>query len=216
MKTFKIVVLTGWLGLAAAASSQAQAVVSAPILEGQGFVQSGLQATLKGLEAKANVLIDKGVVEQTLTKTYSLQNMLLHKEWYAGLLQISAAVRNYRRVAHIFERQTAMLKIYSDYISKFRVDPNITPSQLSAMTRSYAGIIGEGGGMLDDLKTIVNPIGAKMTDAERMDLIDALDEKVTHQYDLLVYFTRRNLAISQQQATSAADRATIKNLYGLN
>lgn len=188
MNTFKVVTLAGLLGLAAAVPSRAQ-VVSAPILEGQSFIQSALQSTLKGLEAKANVLIDKGVIEQGLTKTYSLQNMLLHKQWYEGLLQVSAAVRNYRRVAHIFERQTAMLKIYSDYISKFRVDPNITPSQLAAMTRSYAGLISEGGSMLDDLKTIVSPVGTKMTDAERMELIDALDEKVTHQYDLLVYFS---------------------------
>lgn len=178
-------------------------------------MQTGLQATMKGLEAKANVLIDKGVVEQTLTKTYSQQNMLLHKEWYEGLLRISQAVRSYRRVQHIFERQAAMIKIYSDYITRFTTDKHLSPQQRAAIVRAYAGLLEEGAGMLAELKVVVNPVGAKMTDAERLELIDALDERVTHHYDLLVYFTRRSLALSRQQAVRAADRRMVEKLYGL-
>jgi hypothetical protein len=54
-----------------------------------------------------------------------------------------------------------------------------------------------------------------MTDAERMELIDVLDDKVTHQYDLVSYFTRRNMAISQQQGQASKDAALLKQLYGL-
>lgn len=178
-------------------------------------MQTGLQATMKGLEAKANVLIDKGVVEQTLTKTYSKQNMLLHKEWYEGLLKISEAVRTYRRVQHIFERQAAMIKIYSDYITRFTTDDNLNPQQRAAIGKAYAGLLREGAGMLDELKVLVNPAGAKMTDAERLELIDALDERITRHYDLLVYFTRRSQALSRQQAVQLADRRLVEKLYGV-
>jgi hypothetical protein len=196
-------------------SAHAQAVVSAPILEGTNFIQTGLQATLKALNAHANDLANDGVVEQVLTKGFTEKNMLLAKNWYDGLLAISNTIKTYRRVQHIFERQTAIITIYSNYIGKFKADPNLDPAQVAGMVRGYTLLIQESGTYLDDLSAIVSPAKSKMTDAERMELIDVLDDKVTHQYDLVNYFTRRNMAISAQQGSAAREAATLKKLYGL-
>ena len=196
-------------------SAHAQAVVSAPILEGTNFIQTGLQATLKALNAHANDLANDGVVEQVLTKGFTEKNMLLAKDWYDGLLAISNTIKTYRRVQHIFERQTAIITIYSNYIGKFKADPNLEPAQVQGMVRGYTVLIQESAGYLDDLSAIVSPAKSKMTDAERMELIDVLDDKVTHQYDLVNYFPRRNMAISSQQASAARESATLKQLYGL-
>lgn len=196
-------------------SAHAQAVVSAPILEGTNFIQTGLQATLKALNTKANALANDGVVEQVLTKGFTEKNMLLAKDWYDGLLAISNTIKSYRRVQHIFERQTAIITIYSNYIGKFKTDPNLSAAQVAGMVRGYTLLIQESGTYLDDLSAIVSPAKSKMTDAERMELIDVLDDKVTHQYDLVNYFTRRNMAISAQQASAAQETATLKQLYGL-
>ena len=196
-------------------SAHAQAVVSAPILEGTNFIQTGLQATLKALNAHANDLANDGVVEQVLTKGFTEKNMLLAKDWYDGLLAISNTIKTYRRVQHIFERQTAIITIYSNYIGKFKADPNLSPAQVAGMVRGYTVLIQESASYLDDLSAIVSPAKSKMTDAERMELIDTLDDKVTHQYDLVNYFTRRNMAISSQQGSAARESATLKQLYGL-
>ena len=196
-------------------AAHAQAVVSAPILEGTNFIQTGLQATLKALNAHANDLANDGVVEQVLTKGFTEKNMLLAKDWYDGLLAISNTIKTYRRVQHIFERQTAIITIYSNYITQFKADPNLSPAQLAGIVRGYTVLIQESGSYLDDLSAIVSPAKSKMTDAERMELIDVLDDKVTHQYDLVNYFTRRNMAISTQQGQASKDAATLKKLYGL-
>jgi hypothetical protein len=196
-------------------SAHAQAVVSAPILEGTNFIQTGLQATLKALNSKANILANDGVVEQVLTKGFTEKNMLMAKDWYDGLLTISNTIKTYRRVQHIFERQTAIITIYSNYIGKFKADPNLDPAQVAGMVRGYTALIQESASYLDDLSAIVSPAKSKMTDAERMELIDVLDDKVTHQYDLVNYFTRRNMAISSQQGAAAREAATLKKLYGL-
>lgn len=196
-------------------AAQAQVVVSAPVLEGTNFIQTGLQATLKALNTTANKLVNNGVVEQVLTKGFTEKNMLLAKNWYDGLMQVSNTIRTYRRVQHIFERQTAIITIYSNYIGKFRADPNLTPAQVQGMVRGYTVLIQESASYLDDLTAIVSPLKSKMTDAERMELIDALDDKVTHQYDLVSYFTRRNMAISTQQSRAKKDMQLIKQLYGL-
>ena len=216
MKKTRIFLCVAALCLVGRAPAQAQAIVSAPILEGTNFIQTGLQATLKALSTKANTLVNEGVVEQVLTKGFTEKNMLLAKDWYEGLLQVSNTIKTYRRVRHIFERQTAIITIYSNYIGKFKADPNLTPAQVAGMVRGYTNLIQESASYLDDLAAIVSPLKSKMTDAERMELIDALDGKVTHQYELVSYFTRRNMAISMQQNKAQKDLQIIKQLYGLN
>jgi hypothetical protein len=215
MKKTRFTLCLAALCLLAKPSAHAQAVVSAPILEGTNFIQTGLQATLKALNSKANDLANDGVVEQVLTKGFTEKNMLLAKDWYDGLLAISNTIKTYRRVQHIFERQTAIITIYSNYIGRFKTDPNLNPNQVAGMVRGYTLLIQESASYLDDLSAIVSPAKSKMTDAERMELIDVLDDKVTHQYDLVNYFTRRNMAMSLQQGAAARDAATLKKLYGL-
>jgi len=215
MKKTRFTLCLAALCLFGAPVAHAQAVVSAPILEGTNFIQTGLQATLKALNTKANLLANDGVVEQVLTKGFTEKNMLLAKDWYDGLLAISNTIKTYRRVQHIFERQTAIITIYSNYVGQFKADPNLSPSQVAGIVRGYTLLIQESGSYLDDLSAIVSPAKSKMTDAERMELIDALDDKVTHQYDLVSYFTRRNMAISLQQGQAAKDASTLKQLYGL-
>ncbi|GAB2452499.1 transposase [Hymenobacter qilianensis] len=215
MKKTQILLCVAALCLLGTPAAHAQAVVSAPILEGTNFIQTGLQATLKALSTRANTLVNNGVVEQVLTKGFTEKNMLLAKQWYDGLLQVSQTVRTYRRVQHIFERQAAIITIYSNYIGRFKADPNLTPAQVAGMVRGYTTLIQESAGYLDELTAIVSPLQAKMTDAERLELIDALDDKVTHQYELVSYFTRRNLAISMQQGQAQQDRQILKQLYGL-
>ena len=215
MKKTQFTLCLAALCLFGAPAAHAQAVVSAPVLEGTNFIQTGLQATLKALNSKANILANDGVVEQVLTKGFTEKNMLLAKDWYDGLLAISNTIKTYRRVQHIFERQTAIITIYSNYIGKFKADPNLSPAQVAGVIRGYTLLIQESGTYLDDLSAIVSPAKSKMTDAERMELIDVLDDKVTHQYDLVNYFTRRNMAISTQQGQASKDAVTLKKLYGL-
>ena len=109
MKKTRFTLCLAALCLFAKPSAHAQAVVSAPVLEGTNFIQTGLQATLKALNTKANALANDGVVEQVLTKGFTEKNMLLAKDWYDGLLAISNTIKTYRRVQHIFERQTAII-----------------------------------------------------------------------------------------------------------
>lgn len=215
MKKTHVYLLAAALGLLSAVPAQAQAIVSAPVLEGTNFIQTGLQATLKALNATANKLVNNGVVEQVLTKGFTEKNLNLAKSWYDGLMQVSSTVKRYRRVQHIFERQAAIITIYSNYIGQFKADPNLSPAQVQGMVRGYTVLIQESASYLDDLTAIVSPLKSQMTDAERMELIDALDDKVTHQYDLVSYFTRRNLALSQQQSAAAREMQMIKQMYGL-
>jgi hypothetical protein len=209
MKTKIIILSTALLGLSAAKAA-AQLVVTAPVLEVQSGVQTGLQNTMKGLSSAANVLVKAGVKEQELTKVFSEKNLQLAKTWYDGLLQVSSAVRSYRRVRNIFQKQTQIISRYSSAIEVLRKSPYLTPIQLSSMTTVYGKMLLESSNTIADLQTIVSPAMLKMTDAERMKFIDQLDAKITDQSQLLNYFTNRNLMLVRTARENANDVQALK------
>lgn len=198
------------IGLTVSRAS-AQLVVTAPVLEVQGGVQTGLQSTMKVLSSAANKLVASGVKEQELTKMFSEKNMLMAKNWYDGLLSVSSAVRDYRRVRNIFSKQTQIISRYSSAIEVLRQSPYITPTQLSSMTTVYGKMLLESSNTIADLQTIVSPAMLKMTDAERMKFIDQLDVKITDQSQLLNYFTDRNLMMVRTAKENANDLNALKS-----
>jgi hypothetical protein len=192
----------------------AQLVVTAPVLEVQSGVQTGLQNTMKGLSSAANVLVKAGVKEQELTKVFSEKNLLLAKNWYDGLLQVNAAVRTYRRVQSVFEKQGRIIQTYSTAIETLRQSPYVRPEQLSGMTATYTKMLTESANTLSDLQTIVSPAMLKMTDAERMRFIDKLDVKISEQLGLINYYTQRNLAQMHLAEQKAQDTQALNALMG--
>lgn len=199
------------LGLAAPRAS-AQLVVTAPVLEVQGGVQTGLQNTMKVLSSAANKLVAAGVREQELTKVFSEKNLLMAKTWYDGLRSVSAAVRDYRRVRGIFSKQTQIIARYSSAIEVLRRSPYLAPAQLAAMTSVYGKMLLESSNTIADLQTVVSPAMLQMTDAERMKFIDRLDAKITDQSQLLNYFTDRNLMLVRTAREQANDLGALKSL----
>ncbi|MFD2719881.1 hypothetical protein ACFST9_14225 [Hymenobacter monticola] len=206
------------LGLAvlclSAGEASAQLVVTAPVLEVQSGVQTGLQNTMKGLSKAANVLVKAGVKEQELTKVFSEKNLQLAKTWYDGLLQVSSAVRNYRRVQSVFEKQGKIIQTYSTAIETLRQSRYVQPEQLSLMTATYTKMLTESANTLSDLQTIVSPAMLKMTDAERMRFIDKLDTKISDQLGLIQYYTERNFVQMHMAEQKAQDTQALNAFMG--
>ena len=195
-------------------NASAQLVVTAPALEVTSGIQTGLQNTMKGLSSAANVLVKAGVKEQELTKVFSEKNLQLAKTWYDGLLQVSSAVRTYRRVQSVFEKQGRIIQTYSTAIETLRQSPYIRPQQLADMTAIYTKMLTESATTLSDLQTIVSPAMLKMTDTERMRFIDKLDVKITDQLGLINYFTQRNLVQMHLAEQKAQDAQALNALMG--
>ncbi|QNE42160.1 MULTISPECIES: hypothetical protein [Hymenobacter] len=207
------------LGLAilsfSATQASAQLVVTAPVLEVQSGVQTGLQNTMKGLSKAANVLVKAGVKEQELTKVFSEKNLQLAKNWYDGLQQVSATVRTYRRVQSVFEKQGQIIQTYATAIETLRQSPYVQPEQLSTMTSVYSKMLTEGANTVSDLQTIVSPAMLKMTDAERMRFIDKLDAKISDQLSLINYYTQRNYVQMHLAEQKAQDTQALHALMGV-
>ncbi len=211
----KLLVIFASLVLVLLARPVAQAQFLIPIAESESRKQIGHQGFMGILRTTAKKLIGQGVDQQKLTAQLTDQNMNLHKEWYASLLSVSSAVRNYGRVAHIFENQGRIIAAYSANISLFVQNPSVAPSQLAVMRTGYIELIKESGTILDDLADVMRPSHANMTDAQRIKAINKIDERMTHQVQIVNYFTRRNTAIMALQAQETAEMKAIKALYGV-
>lgn len=204
----------GILGLLARPAN-AQFVISAPIAEGQATKQAGHQGFLTILKDLGNTVVKKGNDTQAIIKSLEDQTVQLHDEWYSSLLKINSVVANYQQVKSIWNYQNRTMSLYTQNIGQLRANPYLTPTQFQGMVKGYTTLLAENVGLLDDLTTILTPGAAKMTDAQRLKFINKISDKVTHQYQLVAYFTKRNQTIATQQTQAAQDAQTLKKLYGL-
>jgi hypothetical protein len=196
--SFKILAL-GLTLLAGPAYAQVPAVISAPISEKisrKQIVHQGVSTTLMGQgKVLANDMkVVSGKIKGIIDKTQQL-----HDEWYSSLLQVSAGVRNYRRVREIYTHQSEMISQFSTAIPELR-NQQLSPVQLNEATTIYQGLLTENIALLGELAGVMSAGRSKMTDPE--------------QHILMNYFTNNCRAVAQMQAQQVHDREFMTALMG--
>ncbi|SET97169.1 hypothetical protein [Hymenobacter actinosclerus] len=211
MKTSTTLLSLLTLGLALLASpSFAQLpIISAPIAEKSSrkqIVHQGVSATLlgQGKGLAADVKRVSGQIKGVIDKTQAL-----HEQWYSSLLQISAGVRNYRRVKEIYTHQGEMISQFASAIPDLRTR-QLTPTQLSEAASVYQALLQENVALLGELAGVLSSSKAKMTDPERIEFIDNIADRIAGQHELMDYFGNKCRAIAQLQAQQRQDRAAMQ------
>lgn len=188
-----------------AAPADAQSVISAPIAESQSrkqVVHQGVSTTLLGQgKLLANDMkVVSGKIKGIIDKTQQL-----HDQWYSSLLQISAGVRNYRRVREIYTHQSEMINQFATAIPELRTK-QLSPAQLSEASTVYQALLQENVALLGELSGVLSASRAKMTDPERIEFIDNIADRIARQHHLMNYFSNKCRAIAQHQAQQVQDR----------
>ncbi|MCA8833353.1 hypothetical protein [Hymenobacter pini] len=186
----------------------AQAVISAPVAEQSSRKQifhQGVSTTLLGQGKKlaGDMKVVSGQIKGIIDKTQQL-----HDQWYSSLLQISAGVRNYRRVREIYTHQSEMINQFAGAIPELRAQ-RLTPAQLSEASTVYQTILQENVALLGELAGVLSANKAKMTDPERIEFIDNIADRISKQHDLMNYFSNKCRAIAQHQAQQVRDREAV-------
>ena len=199
--------------LAGPAYAQMPAVISAPIAEGQSrkqVVHQGVSTTLlgQGKLLASDMKVVSGQIKGVIDKTQAL-----HDQWYSSLLQISAGVRNYRRVREIYTHQSEMISQFSSAIPELRTK-QLSPAQLSEASTVYQGILTENIALLGELAGVMSSSQAKMTDPERIEFIDNIADRILEQHNLMNYFSNKCRAIAQHQAQQVQDRESMQAFMG--
>ncbi|MDR0873128.1 MAG: DUF4141 domain-containing protein [Prevotellaceae bacterium] len=136
------------------------------------------------------------------------------KEYYDKLKNIHDLVKDAKKVRDAILIVGEIGDIYVNNYQKMLADPNFRYEELIAISNGYTILLQESSDMLLEMKDVVNINGLSMTDAERMDIINYVYDRLKRHRDLVNYYTRKNVSISYLRAKKTGETKRVVALYG--
>jgi len=103
------------------------------------------------------------------------------------------------------------------FVSNFQLmltDPNFHFEELVAISNGYTILLNESANLLLELRDVVNVTGLSMSDAERLNIISSVYERLRNHRNLVRYYTRKNISVSFLRAQRAGTVDRVLALYG--
>ena len=196
----------------------------APISEASAQAQELKQLALniEKLSQFRAILRDMKKGYEILTEGYNTVkdltegNFNLHKAFLDKLLQVSPAVRNYKRVADIVEYQVELVQEYSRHKNRLTSSGLFNGQELSYFNRVYDKLIDESLRDLDELTGVLTAGKLRMSDQERLEAIDRIYASVQQKLLFLRDFNSDTSVLAIQRAKEARDVKAIRLLTGAN
>ena len=158
---------------------------------------------------------------QVLSKGYNLVkdisegNFNIHKLFLDALLQVSPAVRKYKKVADIIGYQAQLIKEYKPVFKRFRASGMFNEKELAYMGSVYSSLINKSLQQLDDLAMVITAGKLRMSDDERLSAIDRIYTGMGDQLDFVRVFNKENNLLAIQRGREMVDTKLSKRLNGL-
>ncbi len=162
------------------------------------------------------------VVENTMHQlkltdiaNWSDKQKSLYENYYNELWTVKNLIGGYQKVKDIITKQTQMVAAYKQASNLFHQDSHFNASELDYMEHVYSGIIDESLKNLEQVYLVVSSFSTQMSDAKRLELIEAASKKIDGNYNDIKQFNNQNIKLSLQRAKDLNDVNTIKQLYGI-
>lgn len=170
-----------------------------------------LRKILKELKAGYDILF-KGY---TTIKDISKGNFKLHEAFLDGLLEVSPAVKRYRRIAEIIDFQLKLVSEYRAAFGHFQSGKYFNKDELDYMERVYARLINQSLKNLDALTMVVTAKKMRMSDDERLSAIDKIHEEMQDKLVFLRHFNSTAATLGLQRAKVSVEVETSVQLNGI-
>lgn len=204
-----------------------EASAQIPVLE---IIKQGIKKVIVAIDLKIQRLQNKTVWLQNAQKT--LENEMsklklneisswvekqrkLYDDYFQELWKVKATLSYYHRVKEIIQQQVGIVNEYKAAWALFRQDKNFTPEELDYMYTVYSGIMEESLKNIDQLFLVVNSFATQMSDAKRIEIINAVADNIEQNSSDLNEFNNQNKMISIQRAAEKGEIDYVKKLYGL-
>ena len=152
----------------------------------------------------------------TAVKDISQGNFNLHKTFLDGLMQVSPAVKKYKRIADIISYQLRISKEYKLAFNRFKEEKQFTVDEIDYLGKVYGNLFNESLKSLDELSMVITSGKLRMSDDERLQAIDKIYLTVEDQYSFLKDFTNNTNMLSLQRKSEQAQIEMSRKLFGLN
>jgi len=148
-------------------------------------------------------------------KSVSQGNLNLHQAFLDGLMVVSPTVRKYPRVADIINDQMELVSEYKSAYGSFRQDKHFNPDEISYMIDVYNNLISGSLSNLNTLTIVMSDNKLRMSDNERLRMIDQVYATGHDQLTFLRQFNNQTRNVAIARANNQNDQQTIQKLYGV-
>ncbi|CAN5389869.1 hypothetical protein BH11BAC5_BH11BAC5_23970 [soil metagenome] len=142
-------------------------------------------------------------------------NFDLHKIFLDGLLKVSPAVRNYKRVGDIIRYQLQIVSEYKTAFQRFKSGGWFNAAELNYITQVYGNLFDGSVKNLDDLFTVLTADKLRMNDEERLAAIDKIYSDVSDKLSFLRSFNNSTAVLALQRAREAAETKKMQQVYNV-
>ncbi|HEY4334494.1 MAG TPA: TerB family tellurite resistance protein [Puia sp.] len=170
-------------------------------------MKSELQELYKGYE-----VLDKGY---TNIRNIAEGNFNLHKLFLDGLLAVSPAVQRAPRILDILNAEYSLLSEYKAASVRYPGGGPFTAEELEYIIGVYSTLLQRSLQSLEELTMVITADQLRMSDAQRLQVIDRVYTAVNGQLAFLRQFDN-GLAVQAAQRTKETNTINaLKSLYGL-
>ena len=222
----KIMAIVLCCSLTVMPASQANATPVA-ILE---IIKAGIKKVIKAVDLQIQRLQNETIwlqnaqktLENTLSKLkldeisdWTQRQKILYKDYFEELAKVKSIISYYQRIREISQKQVRLVEQYQRAWNLLRQDKYFTADELRFMAKVYSGILDESTKNLDQIFLVINSFTTTMSDAKRLEIINAAADQVDANYYDLTRFNKQNIMLSLQRAKENNDVEEVKKLYGL-
>lgn len=181
-----------------------------------------LLLNVEKLSQLKNILSDMKRGYEVVSKGYNTVkdiaagNFSLHEVFLDGLMLVSPEVRKYRKIADIVSLQSDLVSEYKAAFKRFRTGGNFSLSELDYLGKVYGQLSAQSLDNMDQLVTVITAGKLRMSDDERLRVIDRVFEDVQDKLLFLRSFNRETSILNMQREKEKIEVSAAKRLYNLN
>jgi len=148
-------------------------------------------------------------------KDISKGNFNLHQTFLDGLIQVSPAVKKYKRIGEIISMQSQLVKEYKSAFRRFEASNLFNANEMTYIKNVYANLFNKSLQNLEELSMIVTAGKLRMSDDERLNAIDRIFNDAGDKLIFLRTFNKENNVLAIQRGREMVDTEVSKKLNGL-
>lgn len=205
----------------------AETVAAFPII---GLIREAVKKIILAIDLRIQKLQNKTIwlqnaqkkLENTLSKLkldeiskWTQKQKDLYKNYYDELTRVKSIITYYQRIRDITQKQVRLVNEYERAWGLLQQDDHFNVGELDYMQKVYSGILNESMKNIDQIFLVLDSFTTQMSDAKRLEIINAAADQIDANYDDLSVFNRQNILLSLQRAKTKNDVNAVKKFYGI-
>lgn len=146
-------------------------------------------------------------------KDISEGNFNLHQVFLDGLLAVNPQIKDYYRIPHIIKYQRLLVKEYKASWNVLKNDDHLTAEELRYIEKVYSNLFDQSIKDLDELIMATTASKLRMSDDERLQVIDRVFLNMEDKLSFLRHFNSVAQLLCLQRAKAKSDILILQKLH---